>query len=82
MAAFDARDPLSRPSAIGQLWSIVDVDGSGLVCMSQVTIILGNNVQTLGNFVQVDWQFGRTAICPKQTILMALNSHLDSALPD
>jgi hypothetical protein len=42
--------------------------------MSQVTIILGINVQTFGNAVQVDWQFGRIAICPKQTILMALNT--------
>jgi len=42
--------------------------------MSQVTIILGINVQTFGNAVPLDWQFGRIAVCPKQTILMALNT--------
>jgi hypothetical protein len=42
--------------------------------MSQVTIILGINVQTFRNVVQADWQFGWIAICPKQNILMALNT--------
>jgi hypothetical protein len=44
--------------------------------MSQVTIILGINVQTFGDAVQVDWQFGRMTICLKRTILMALNTYV------
>jgi hypothetical protein len=48
--------------------------------MSQVIIILGINVQTFGDAVQVDWQFGWIAICPKQTILMALTSQTHAGL--
>jgi hypothetical protein len=42
--------------------------------MSYVTILPGCLARTLGIAGQADWPFAYTAVCPKQTILMALNS--------
>ena len=41
--------------------------------MSHVTILPGCLARTLGIVGQADWPFAYTAVCPKQTILMALN---------
>ena len=44
------------------------------VYMSHVTILPGCLARTLGNASQADWPFAYTTVCPKQTILMALNN--------